>query len=73
MTDEEVFYVVQVMRKWSSLKVLGFELDAEAAAPGCIGFMPIFKDLASATSWQANQHHLNASVVAIMAGEESGV
>lgn len=63
----EPLYVVQVMRQWKSLKVLGMELDAEAAAPGCIGFMPIFKDLASATAWQADQGHLDAGVVAIEA------
>ena len=42
--DSEVYYVVQVMRKWESLQVLSISLSAEAAAPGCIGFLPVFNN-----------------------------
>ncbi len=65
--EEQIWYCVQVFRKWSSLQVLGIPLDAEAAAPGCVGFMPIFKDKASAEAFKASQEHSNAAIAQIMA------
>jgi hypothetical protein len=67
--ETERWYVVQVFRKWSSLTVLGIPLDGEAAAPGCIGFMPIFKDAASAEAFKADQEHPTAKVAAIVSAD----
>jgi hypothetical protein len=68
-TQEEtkVWYAVQVFRKWSSLQVLGIPLDAHAVAPGCVGFMPIFEDWASAKAWRTEHEHPKAGIVAIEA------
>ena len=68
-TETDVFYVVQVMRHWNSLQVLGIPLDAEAAAPGCIGFLPVFKDAESARAWRTEHDHLDAGIAAIARGE----
>lgn len=64
-TEEQRWYVVKVFRKWSSLQVLGVPLDAEAAAPGCVGFMPIFKDKESAEAFRVDQEHLTADIAVI--------
>lgn len=69
---DEVGYVVQVLRKWSSLSVFGVPLDANAAAPGCIGFLPVFRDAESAEAWRTEHAHPNAGIVAIAPGERSG-
>ena len=66
--DNEVYYVVQVMRKWESLQVLSISLSAEAAAPGCIGFLPVFKSVEAATLWR-DEEHPNAGIVGIAPSE----
>ena len=59
-----IFYCVQVMRHWDSLRAGPFALNIEAAAPGCIAFMPIFKDEASAIRWR-DEEHPTATIAAI--------
>ena len=68
--DSEVYYVVQVMRKWESLQVLSIPLSTEAAAPGCIGFLPVFKSFEAAIVWR-DQEHPNAGIVAASPSEEA--
>lgn len=67
----EVFYVVQVMRKWTSVTVLGFPLAGEKDAPGCVGFLPIFDSLEAAKAWRTEQGHENAGIVSIEQATEA--
>lgn len=50
------YYVVQVMRHWDSLQVLGMPLSAEVTASGCIGFLPIFNTKEAAAKWRDEEH-----------------
>ena len=63
--DAETFFIVQVLRRWRSLTVLGLPLEGELGAPGCVGFMPIFKDRASAEQWKVDQGHPDAGIAEI--------
>jgi len=63
-TETEVWYVVQVFRKWSSLQVLGLPLDANQT-PGCVGFMPIFDSYEAAAAWRVENGHESAGIVRI--------
>lgn len=67
MTTEQVWWLVQVFRKWSSLEVLGLPLNAHQY-PGCEGFMPIFNSLEAAKAWRDEQHP-SAGIVAIAQSE----
>lgn len=64
-TNIETLFVVQVLRRWSSLTVLGLPIAGELGAEGCIGFMPIFKDRASAEQWKVDQGHPDAGIAEI--------
>ena len=68
-TTTDVRWVVQVLRQWSSLQVMGLPLNANQI-PGCEGFLPVFSTLEAATAWR-DEEHPNAGIVAIVPGAEA--
>lgn len=61
--NETVYYVVQILRHWDSLEVLGLPLAARQY-PDCIGFMPVFQTEDGAKVWRDN-HSPTAGIAAI--------
>ena len=70
-TKEQVWYLVQTMRQWASLEVLGIPLNAHQY-PGCVGFVPVFDSAAAAESWRA-AHAPSAGIVAMMRAEKEAI
>ncbi len=65
--DKEVFYVVSVLRQWSSLQVMGLPLNA-TQDPHCIGFLPVFDTWADAEAWKSEHEHPTAAILPIALG-----
>jgi hypothetical protein len=62
-TETDVMWLVQVLRKWESLTVLGLPLNANQL-PGCVGFLPVFSTLEAAQTWR-DEEHPDAGIVAM--------
>lgn len=58
------FYLVQILREWGSLGIDGKPLSVPL--DGCIGFLPVFEDEASAQAF-IDEHHPGATVIPIEA------
>ena len=66
MDTTATMWVVQVLRQWKSLQVMGLPLHNEQL-PGCIGFLPVFSTLEEAKQWR-DEEHPSAGIVAIQPG-----
>jgi hypothetical protein len=60
-----IYYVAMDIYLWTDLHMgLPLPLAKEQIAPGCVGFLPVFRDFESAEAWR-DEYNPGADIIAV--------